>query len=55
MQVITHRIYTLELDVWEPLEEQVEKEIDSAIGAIKTYLSHAGNVKVTKTLEVRNA
>lgn len=53
MNVINHRKYTLEFDVWEATQTAAEAEIDLLILAIKNSMSHCGNVKLTVVSEVR--
>lgn len=53
MNVINHRTYTLEFDVWEATQKEAEIEIDKVILTIKGSMSHCGNVKLTLSSEVR--
>lgn len=53
MNVIKHRIYRLELDVWEPLEKRADEEIDGLIKHINSGLHHCAHVKMTKVSEER--
>ena len=53
MNVVLRRKYSIEFDVWEPLEDRVEKEMDEVVKVIKNTLSHAGNVHVVKVSEER--
>lgn len=53
MNVINHRTYTLEFDVWEATQKQAEIEIDQIIGSIKNSMTHCGNVKLTMISEER--
>lgn len=47
MNVITHKRYLLEFDVWESTQKDAEKEIDNVINTIRHEMSHCGNVKLT--------
>lgn len=53
MNIVKHRVYKLELDIWEPLQPDAEREIDALIGFIKARLRHSGNVKITLESEAR--
>lgn len=55
MNVIHHRVYTLECDVWEATQKQAQAEIDQVVLAIKAQLSHCGHVKLTLTSEARQS
>lgn len=54
MNVINHRTYTLEFDVWEATQKVTEVEIDHLIFVIKNQMGHCGNVKLTLVSEARH-
>jgi hypothetical protein len=53
MNVIKHRRYVIEFDVWEPTEKQAQKEIDAAILYITQHSTHLGHLKVRLEHEER--
>lgn len=53
MNIIKHRTYTLEFDVWEATQKAAEVEIDALILAITKSMSHCGNVKLSIVNEER--
>ena len=46
MNVIKHRTYKLELDVWEPIQKEAEKELDKLFKEVGTTLTHCGKVRL---------
>lgn len=55
MNVIRHRTYTLEFDVWEQTQKLADAEIDKVILHIKGGMGHCGNVKLTLVSEERTS
>lgn len=47
MNIITHKKYLLEMDIWEALQKPAEAEVDQIILAIRQNMTHCGNVKLT--------
>lgn len=46
MNIVRHRVYKLEFDVWEPMEKDAQKEIDAIIYFAVHQSSHLGNLRV---------
>lgn len=53
MNIVRHRIYQIELDVWEPLQKLAELEIDEVFRKLRGLLLHSGNVRITLVSEER--
>lgn len=53
MNVVRHRVYKLEFDVWEPLDKKAQIEIDEIIRFAINHSSHLGNVRFGSVSEER--
>jgi hypothetical protein len=42
-----HRVYLLQMDVWEPFTKVADIEVDKVVQFVKNNLSHCGNVKIS--------
>jgi hypothetical protein len=52
MNVIKHRVYRMEFDVWEATQNNAEAQIDKLLLAAKD-MTHCGNIKITLVSEER--
>lgn len=53
MNIIRHRVYQIEFDVWEPHQTVVDAEMDKVIKQMKENLNHVGTLKLTLVSEER--
>lgn len=53
MNFVHHRKYVLEFDVWDPMKNEVDKEMDAVVLHVKKTLSHCGNVRLGLEVEQR--
>ena len=55
MNIIRHRKYEIEFDVWEPHQRVCDAEMDAVVKHMKEQLGHTGNLKITLVSEDRYA
>lgn len=53
MNIVRHRVYKLEFDVWEPMDKPAQAEIDAIIYFATRHSSHLGNLRITPVSEER--
>jgi len=53
MNIVKHRVYKLEFDVWEPTEGKAQIEIDAILQYVIHHSSHMGNLRFRMESEER--
>lgn len=53
MNIVKHRVYKLEFDVWEPTEKAAQQEINAITQFIAEHSSHCGRLRFRLESEER--